>query len=117
MNFNVTFSEPAEQNLATEFGDVQIVEVTKLPRIGAATLLADKWQGSNGFYSQVVEIEGVTEKSQVDLTPSAEQLRIFYEKNLTLVAENDGGIVTVYATGQKLNNDYTIQVTIKEVAV
>lgn len=84
-------------------------------RIGTVTLSADAWEGEANLYSQVVNIEGVTENSQVDLTPSVEQLAIFYEKDLTFVTENDGGVVTVYAIGQKPQNDYTIQVTITEV--
>ena len=85
--------------------------------IGTVELLADKWVGGENLYSQIVTIDGVTENSQVDLTPSVEQLVVFYEKDLTFVTENDGGVVTVYAIGQKPANDYTIQVTITEVNV
>ena len=85
--------------------------------IGEVTLLANKWVGSNNLYSQVVSIEGITENSQVDLTPDVEQLVVFYEKDLTFVTENEGGVVTVYAIGQKPTNDYTIQATITEVIV
>lgn len=84
--------------------------------IGTVELLAAKWVGSGNLYSQVVSIAGVTENSQVDLTPSVEQLVVFYEKDLTFVTENDGGTVSVYAIGQKPENDYTIQVTITEVS-
>ena len=84
--------------------------------IGTAELLSDKWVGSDNLYHQVVSIDGVTENSQVDLTPSVEQLAIFYEKDLTFVTENEGGTVTVYAIGQKPENDYEIQVTITEVS-
>lgn len=86
-------------------------------KIGEVTLLASNWVGSEHLYSQVVDIDGVTENSQVDLTPSVEQLVVFYEKDLTFVTENEGGTVTVYAIGQKPTNDYTIQVTITEVTV
>lgn len=85
--------------------------------LGEVALLAANWVGSGSLYSQVVTVEGVTENSQVDLTPSVEQLVVFYEKDLTLLTENDGGIVTVYAIGQKPTNDYNIQVTITEVSV
>lgn len=85
--------------------------------IGEVTLLASNWVGSDHLYSQVVDIEGVTENSQVDLTPSVEQLVIWYEKDLTFVTENEGGTVTVYAIGQKPTNDYIVQVTITEVDV
>lgn len=83
--------------------------------IGIVELLADRWEGSGNLYSQIVAVEGATENSQVDLTPSVEQLVVFYEKDLTFVTENEGGVVTVYAIGQKPANDYTIQVTITEV--
>lgn len=83
--------------------------------LGEVTLYANKWAGENNLYSQVVTISGVTENSQVDLTPSVEQLAIFYNKDLAFVTENEDGVVTVYAIGQKPENDYTIQVTITEV--
>lgn len=86
-------------------------------RIGTVTLLANAWSGSNNLHSQVVTIDGVTENSQVDLTPSVEQLAVFYEKDLGFVTENENGVVTVYAIGQKPQNDYVIQVTITEVDI
>jgi hypothetical protein len=86
-------------------------------RIANVDLLSANWIGNASPYSQIVEIEDITENSQVDLTPSIEQLVIFYEKDLGFVTENDDGVVTVYAIGQKPENDYTIQVTITEVDV
>ena len=99
------------------------LEITRLlsnipasSRIGEVVLTANGWVGSTSPYSQVVNIDGVTENSQVDLTPSVEQLAVFHEKDLGFVTENEGGVVTVYAIGQKPLNDYVIQVTITEVA-
>ena len=86
-------------------------------RIANVNLLAANWVGDSNPYSQVVEIEGITPYSQVDLTPDVQQLVVFYEKDLTFVTENEDGVVTVYAIGQKPTNDYTIQVTITEVNV
>ena len=91
--------------------------------IGLVDLLADKWVASasgENLYSQEVTIYGVPENfdfasCQVDLTPSVEQLVVFYAKDLTFVTENEDGNVTVYVIGQKPTNDYTIQVTITEV--
>ena len=90
---------------------------TPTARISEVNLLAENWMGASSPYFQVVQIDGVTENSQVDLTPSIEQLVIFYEKDLGFVTENEDGIVTVYAIGQKPENDYIIQVTITEVQV
>lgn len=79
------------------------------------TLFASAWTGSGTLYSQVVTIAGITENSQVNLTPTVEQLSIFYEKDLTFSTENDGGVVTVHVVGQKPQNDYTIPANIVEV--
>jgi hypothetical protein len=86
-------------------------------KIGTITLLASGWVGAESPYSQIVSLEGVTENSQVDLTPSVQQLAVFHGKDLAFVTENDGGVVTVYAIGQKPAHTYTIQVTITEVLV
>ena len=86
-------------------------------RIANIDLLSANWVGDASPYSQVVAIEGVTENSQVDLTPSVAQLVIFHDKDLGFVTENDDGVVTVYAIGQKPLDDYNIQVTITEVDV
>lgn len=109
----------AEGNLE---GEIQIPEKVIIngavaPKISEVTLLASAWVGENNLYHQIVDIEGVTEYSQVDLTPNVEQLLVFYEKDICFVTENEDGVVTVFVIGQKPTNDYTIQVTITEVAV
>lgn len=83
--------------------------------LSTINLFASAWVGSGNLYSQVVSIDGITEKSQVNLTPSVEQLAIFYEKDISFVTENDGGLVTVYVIGQKPESDYIIQANIVEV--
>lgn len=108
--------EPADVPIGTLWYDTD-EEAVHETRIGEVELLSAKWVGSGNLHSQVVTIDGVTENSQVDLTPSVEQLVVFYEKDLTFLTENDGGVVTVYAIGQKPENDYTMQVTISEVSV
>lgn len=96
-------------------------EVTRLanaPKISEITVLSDAWGGEGDkWHSQVVTCKDFTEKCQVDLTPDLQQLEIFYEKDLTFLTKNLGGVVTVYAIGQKPLNDYTIQVTLTEVDV
>lgn len=81
------------------------------------SLLASAWEGSGRLWHQVVTIEGTTEYSQVDLTPSVEQLTIFHEKDIAFTTENEDGIITVFAIGDKPSNDYVIQATITEVSV
>lgn len=86
-------------------------------RIADVSLLANAWIGNQSPYSQIVTIESVTPNTQVDLTPSIDQLCIFHNKDLAFVTENDDGVVTVYAIGQKPTNDYVIQATLTEVIV
>lgn len=83
--------------------------------LGEVTLRSANWVGTASPYSQVVQIAGVTEYSRVDLNPSVEQLAIFHDKDLAFVTENEDGVVTVYAIGDKPANDYTMQVSILEV--
>lgn len=87
-------------------------------RLANIELKAAGWtRTDDNLYSQVVTIDGVTEQSQIDPTPSAEQLAIFYNKSIAFVIENEDCVVTVYAIGQKPEKDYTMQVTITEVSV
>lgn len=111
VQFKVT-NEPV--NMSVEKTDVVRISGSAAI-ISDVALLASEWVGQDKLYSQVVNIKGVTKNNQVDLTPDVEQLLVFHEKDLTFVTENDNGIVTVYAIGQKPTNDYTIQVTISEV--
>ena len=85
--------------------------------LNSIELLADKWQGTESPYSQDVVINGVTPNSKVDLQPNTDQLSIFYEKDLSFVAANDNGKITVFCVGQKPMNDYTMQATVTEVVV
>ena len=86
-------------------------------RVAEIDLLASNWVGEASPYSQVVNIEGITAYSQVDVTPNVSQLNVFYDKDLAFVTENEDGVVTVFAIGDKPANDYVVQVTITEVAV
>ena len=97
-------------SLAGPFGNGGIsVKLTEV------TLRASEWKGATSPYSQVVAVEGVSVNSMVNLQPSVEQLEIFHDKDIAFSTENDGGVVTVYAIGDKPANDYTIQATIMEV--
>lgn len=98
------------------------VETGSKATIGFIELLADKWvEDGENTYSQKVTIYGIPndfdlKKHQVDLTPSSEVLSALYYKDAMMVAENEDGIVTVYLFGQKLTNDYEVQVTITGVS-
>lgn len=86
-------------------------------RLVNLTLPSSEWTGADHLYSQVVTIPGITKYTKVDLLPSVEQLAIFFNKNISFVTENENGIVTVYAIGDKPLMDYTMQAQITEVTV
>lgn len=90
--------------------------VTPVP-VNTVTLLASEWVGEDNLYSQVVSIPNITPYTKVDLQPTPEQLKIFYEKDITFTTENEDGVVTVFVIGSKPLNDYTMQVTVVEVNV
>ena len=106
------------ENIVSINERVEILEQNKFAKnINSVTLLSDNWVGDASPYSQVVEINGVTPYSKVDLQPSVEQLTIFYEKDLAFVTENENGVVTVFCVGQKPVNDYVIQAVVTEVVI
>ena len=78
-------------------------------------LLADAWFGGEGVYSQIVEADGTSIHSKVDLQPSADQLQAFHSMELALATENNNGVITVYAFGCKPETDIAIQATVTEV--
>ena len=100
---------------AKKYIDSLIGTSASAARMAYINLPASQWVGSGSLYSQVVSIDGITENSQVNLAPSVEQMATFYDKDITFVTQNDGGVVTVYVIGQKPQNDYTIQADIVEV--
>lgn len=86
-----------------------------LAKLTEISLPAANWKGGESPYSQVVAVDGVSVNSMVMLQPSVEQLEIFHDKDVAFTTANDGGVVTVYAVGDKPTNDHTIQATIMEV--
>ena len=107
-------------------GVVETIEVNEIttylggatsdgPIISSVTLSADAWKGAASPYYQVVTITGATSNSKVDLQPTAEQTKELQDEDIAFVAENNDGIVTVYAINGKPETDYTIQVQLTEV--
>ena len=87
-------------------------------RLGSVTIKASAWvTEADGLHSQVVTIDGVTPYSKVDLLPSVEQLAVFHNKDVAFVTENEDGVVTVFAIGDKPIMDYDMQVSVTEVTV
>lgn len=86
-------------------------------RVVDVNLYASAWVGSQSPYYQVVEVEGATRYSKVDLQPSVEQLDIFHDKDIAFSTENEEGVVTVFVVGDKPSIDYVIQATVTEVVL
>lgn len=106
-----------EEGIAAAFQKIKEMEDGPVARLSQVTLFSSEWTGENELHSQVVTIDGITEYSKVDLLPSVEQLAIFHNKDVAFVTENEDGVVTVFAIGDKPTQDYTMQVSITEVVV
>ena len=76
---------------------------------------ASKWKGGTSPFAQVVGVENINISNKVDLFLSAEQIQQLSDQTIAFTAENDGGIVTVYAIGDKPAIDVTFQATLSEV--
>lgn len=97
-------------------GQIQVLHAPI--RLTSVSIPASAWKKeADSLHSQVVTIAGVTPYSKVDLLPSVEQLAIFHNKDVAFVTENEDGVVTVYAIGDKPLLDYTMQAQITEVTV
>lgn len=86
-------------------------------RQGEVELLAANWlDGEPDQYYQIVKIDGTTERSMIAVAPDAAQILVLNDKAFTIHFENDGGVITAFATGDKPTLDYVFQVHITEVA-
>ena len=115
----VTLSgDPSATPAKSIWGEIKsFIESQMGTKHAEVTLYASAWTGANSRWSQVVDIAGITARTRVDLKPNADQLEIFRQKELAFITENDNGVVTVTAIGDKPTSDYTMQVDLVEVAV
>jgi hypothetical protein len=111
----------AIENLARLIGETSVAEqLTQalsqiMPKITTITLPASGWTGEASPWSQIVTINSATANSKIDLQPTAEQIDEMQDSDVALMAENDNGMVTVYALYSKPTVDYTMQALITEV--
>ena len=92
------------------YGSIQATD-----KNGTVAMAKDAWKGGESPYSQEVAVKGISVKSIVDLQPDVDQIAMLCSRGIALVAENDGGRVTVHAIGGKPDEDITMQITIREV--
>ena len=79
------------------------------------TIPAATWKGAESPYAQVVNVENVSVNSRVDLAPDADQIAMLQDRCIALMAENDAGVVTIYAFGNKPDQDLIMQAVLTEV--
>lgn len=84
-------------------------------RVSEVALKVADWKGAVSPYAQTVAVDGVTATSKVDLQPGAEELEKLRLGNTAFAAENDNGLVTVYAFGERPVEDLSFQATVTEV--
>lgn len=87
-----------------------------LPRISTITLKASAWTGTAAPYKQAVTINTVTSATKVDLQPTASQMLALQNADISLMAENNNGVVNIYAFGGQPQSDMNLQVMLTEVA-
>ncbi|MCI7639163.1 MAG: hypothetical protein MSS60_04975 [Clostridiales bacterium] len=80
------------------------------------TLPFVNWKGARSPYSMTVAVDGLSRRSRIDLFPSVSNLERLRIMGTGLCTENDDGTVTVYAIGNKPDEDITIQASITEVS-
>lgn len=88
-----------------------------LPKLTTVSIPASGWGGSSSPYSQVVSVNGVNANSKLDLQPTSAQISSLQESEVSLMASNNNGVVTVYAFGGKPTVNYNMQILITDVEV
>ena len=96
--------------LAGPFGSAGTV--AKLTQVN---LPAAGWKGAISPYFQNVVIDGISENAMVTLQVEGELIAHLGESGTALSIDNDGGITTAYAIGEKPTIDLTVQVCLLEV--
>ena len=87
------------------------------PKLTTITIPVSGWKGTSNPYSQVVACNGVNVNSKLDLQPTPSQIVELQDAEISLMATNNNGVVTVWAIGNKPTSDYTMDVLITEVVV
>ena len=87
------------------------------PKLTEVYIPVESWNDEGDLYYQVVDCNGVTAYSKLDLQPTPEQIISLQNEEISLMATNNNGMVTVYAIGGRPSSDYTMSVLITEVIV
>ena len=103
-NFTVTMEGPFGSA-----GSAVLIRQMDLPASG--------WKGAVSPFFQTVALEGITVRSKVDILPTHQQLEAFRSQELAFTTENNEGFLSVYAIGQRPEEDISFLAAITEVVV
>ena len=87
------------------------------PKLTTIIMLSNAWQGESSPWYQTVACNGVTANSKIDLQPTPTQIVELQEMEMSLMATNNNGTVTVYAFNTKPETDINMSALITEVVV
>ena len=73
------------------------------------------WKGGTSPYFQTVDVPGISVNSKVDIQMNAEQMQQMRDMDIAFTTENDAGVVTLWAIGDKPETDLVFQATLTEV--
>jgi hypothetical protein len=76
---------------------------------------AANWKGGESPFSQVVNVDGVTVSSKVDVQLTVDQMKTFDGLIIAFQAVNNNGVITLFSYGNKPSTDIVLQATISEV--
>ena len=80
------------------------------------TIVQNQWQEKEGnIWSQVISLNTVTPKTKVDIQPTAEQVYAMQDAGISLMVENNNGVVTLYGINGVPTDPWTLQVLLTEV--
>lgn len=106
------------ETLATETYVIEQINTavqSSLPKTTTVTMFVADWDGDAELWHQTVTVSGITANSKLDLQPTAIQIVNLRNSEITLMLQNDNGVATAWAIGNKPTEDYEMQVLISEV--
>ncbi len=104
-----------DEKLEDYYTKTEAIDTFKGKTVSIA-LASANWLGNAPPFYQNINIPLATVNSKIDLQPTVQQIVDLQDEEVTLVTENDNGILKVWAIGYKPSKDYEIQATITEVA-
>jgi len=84
-------------------------------KLTSFTAGGENWKGAVSPWSQVVQVEGISVSSKVDLQLAPGELEKLHSGSFAFVAENQAGEVTLWAIGDRPGENLTFQATVTEV--